>query len=137
MSAIHSKNKDYHSAYNHRKYVIFATSFVFLLCSYIYYSHISSKTYPSLTYPLSQYNVEIFNKIPNHSSAVTHQYQNKYQQYSKNVGTGMSTNIDLRNGLNSIYGPFVSQPAEPHEPFNATSLAFVTAMFILSIVLCS
>lgn len=120
---LHSIHNLSRPATNHRHLFAIAITCIVLIGSYLYYTHMYSMTSPSLKYPLSQHNVEVFSQIPNYSTLLQ-----TYEHNSRNQQDKL---------YSSIYGPFVPQPDKHNEPFNATSLVFVATMFIVSIMLCS
>lgn len=88
-------------------------SIAFLIAAVKFYTYLEHHDYPTLAYPLSAYNVDIFTKA-----------------------TSLSQNSLPSLKGRSVYGPLEQQPTDSFKPFNTTSLIYVATLFFLTSVLC-
>lgn len=77
------------------------------------YTYVEQHAYPSLTYPLSAYNMEVFAKTSSLSDKSLPELTGR-----------------------SVYGPLQQQPPDSFQPFNTTSLVYVAGLFLMASILC-
>lgn len=96
------------------KYSILFITIIILIISFCLNIYLKNIDNHHLRYPLSNKNLDQFDKISLSSMSSLNKYQ--YQ-------------------LSDIYGPLESQPTNSFEPFNSNSLIFVVSLFAVSFLM--
>ena len=147
----------YHLSNNFK--ILLISLLLILTTGYIISAHIPYNKHPSLSYPLSQYNVEEFSMSTHYSNHYNtnnnnnNNNNNNPDSFPKNHQTTTTTNFVKPTDTNTdnshesissfnhnnvlIYGPFESQPSTHFELYNFNSLMLVAILFISCFLLLS